>query len=445
MRRVFCFALTAVLLAGLGCVNKSPVISLGADALRLPGGVMRTVSVDVVDPEGDPVTITVSADRGFAIVDGAGVRYTAPDDAGDDSVRVQANDGTTQATATFVVTVDDPMAWSAPELVSDTPGNSKSPALAVSDDGTVHVAWHDFSDDPPTMRHASLSEGGWESATLDLGPDKVLRPQLVVDGAALHLVYERFIDGGYELMHTVREGGGWSEAELIGVGRKGSPALFDGELHVAWYGVDDAPSHAWLGLQGWVHEGLLPIDAPYINPIRLQLVATADGLELGILLSPGDTSYDMNVLRWTAEAGWETPEIIYVSPYLGAEEPAGATDPGGGARWVWAEQSPLEAWTYDIVTMGTAPGEEPLRTGIDGLNGAPAVAAPSDPGLQVAWIGESADLYVARQPFADEPRLISAASAGPRLTTDADGYVHLAWVSDVAGVEQVVYATTRPR
>jgi len=185
--KFFEFGLIAALGMSMGCANKTPVITLGADTLRLPGGVMRTVTVDVVDPEGDPVTVTVSADRGFAIVEGGDVRYTAPAEAGDDNVHVQANDGTTQVTATLVVTVDDPMAWGESEQITDTTGNSKSPALAITDDGTVHVAWHDFTDDPPSMGYGALTDAGWEVNALDLGPDKVLRPQLLADGPRLHL------------------------------------------------------------------------------------------------------------------------------------------------------------------------------------------------------------------------------------------------------------------
>ncbi len=445
MRTLPWLAMSAALLAASGCVNKSPVITLGPDVLRLPGGVMRTVSVDVVDPEGDPVVLTVSADRGFATIEGAAVRYTAPQDAGDDSLRVQAHDGTTQSIATLVVTVDDPMGWTEPEQVADTPGNSKSPALAVGPGGIVHIAWHDFSDDPPTIRHAALTDGGWQTSTLDLGPDKVLRAQLVADGPTLHLLCERFLDGGYEVLHASLGDGTWSDAEVLGAGRKASGALFDGDLHVVWFGEDDLPEHAWLGPDGWVQEGLVPLVAPYINPIRLQLLGTAEGLELGILLSPGETSYDMNVVRWTAAGGWEEPVILYVSPELGAEEPAGVSDPSGAARWVWAEQDPAELWTYDIVTMGTTPGLEPARVGLEGFNASPAVAAPSEPGLQLVWIGETEDLYVARQPFMDEPTLISAASRAPALAADPDGYLHLTWVADIAGVEQILYATTRPR
>ncbi len=442
--KFFEFGLIAALGMSMGCANKTPVITLGADTLRLPGGVMRTVTVDVVDPEGDPVTVTVSADRGFAIVEGGDVRYTAPAEAGDDNVHVQANDGTTQVTATLVVTVDDPMAWGESEQITDTTGNSKSPALAITDDGTVHVAWHDFTDDPPSMGYGALTDAGWEVNALDLGPDKVLRPQLLADGPRLHLVYERFLDGDYDVLHTTLLDGAWSEPAIVGPGRKGSPALFDGEVHVVWFGPDDEPSHAWLGDDGWVDEGPLPIVAPYINPIRLSLVATTEGLELGILLSPGQTSYDMNVLRWIA-GSWEDARILHVSNELGAEEPVGTTTPTGGARWAWAEQNPLEPWTYDIVTMTSSDDEPVSATTFEGFNASPAIAAPSEPGAQVAFLTEASELFVTRQPFEEEPLLISDAGVAPQLSADADGYVHLVWIGDGQGIEQVFYASTRPR
>jgi hypothetical protein len=442
-------AASIALIAGLGtlggCANLAPVVSFRADTLRLPAGVHRLIAVDVVDPEGEPVTITVSADRGFAIIEGTDIRYTAPAQEGEDNVRVQAHDGTHTSMATLVITVDDPMDWSAPQQIADTAGNSKAPAVVLTDDGTVHVAWHDFTEDPPALHYAALVGTDWQTGLLDLGPDKLIRPQLVADGARVHLVYDRFIDGDYDILHTVLSDGAWSPPTLVGEGRKASPALLDGVLHVVRYGEGNAPAHAWHADTGWIDEGLLPFTSPYINPIRLKLVATQTGLELAILLSPGETSYDMNVVRWTVDDGWEDPEIIYVSAFLGAEEPAGTTDVSGDARWAWAEQDPVDVWTYDIVSMPTSPGEEPVRgTTLEGFNSSPALAVPSEQGLVLIWLSEGGVLYVARQPFEDEPLRLSDAARGPQITTDDDGYLHLVWVGVVDGIEQIFYASTRP-
>ena len=153
----------------------------------------------------------------------------------------------------------------------------------------------------------------------------------------------------------------------------------------------------------------------------------------------------MNVLRWTAAGSWEDARILYVSNELGAEEPVGTTSPTGGARWAWAEQDPLEPWTYDIVTMSSAEAEPVTATAFEGFNAAPAIAAPSDPGAQVAFLTEASELFVTRQPFDEEPLLISAAAVAPQLSADSDGYVHLVWVGYGQGIEQVFYASTRPR
>ena len=443
-RNARCLALALAMAALAGCANKAPVITLSTDSLRLPAGVEQRLTVVADDPEGLAVTVTVSADRGFAIVQGGEVVYVAPGTAGADAVTVQAHDGTTATTSTVVVIVDDPLAWGDLTQVADTPGNSKSPALAVTDDGVVHVVWHDFTDDPTTLRHAALRDGVWESATLALGPDKALRGKLLADGPRLHLVYDRFRDGGYDVMHAVLQEGAWSPPALVGEGRKASPALLEGALHVVYYGVDDAPTHAAWTDGAWTDPSVLPITAPYINPIRLHLLAVPGGLELGILLSPGDTSYDMNVVAWSVATGWGDPTILFVSDFLGAEEPSGAVDPHGVARWVWAEQDPVDLWTFDIVTLPSPTGQPLRATEITGFNAMPVVAAPSAQGAQIAFVSDGYDLYVTRAPYVDEPTLIRSLSRDPILVNDSGGYLHLAWVGDVNGVEQILYATTRP-
>ena len=435
--------LALLTLLGIGCANRAPVLTLSTEAIQLAGGVPRTIPFTVEDPDGDEVTVTVTAQRGTASIEGLAIVYVAPDEPGDDAVALEATDGDLATSATLAVTVEPALGWSLPEQVASTPGNSKSPSIAVTADGTVHVVWHDFTDDPPTLRHAAHDGVAWTESTLDLGPDKVLRGKLVADGSRLHLVYDRFIDGEYDVWHSALDDGVWSPSTLVGVGRKPSPALLDGTLHVAWYGVDDQPAHAWLDGDSWV-DGDLLIDAPYINPIRLQLLGVDGGVELGILLSPGDTSYDMNVLRWTADGGWGEPVILYVSNFLGAEEPTGAVDPSGAARWAWAEQHPVDLWTYDIVTAGSTPSTPDPASALDGFNAMPAIAAPAPDGAQVAWISDGYDLYVSREPFDGEPLLVRELSRDPALAVDADGWLHMAWIGDVDGVEQVLYATTRP-
>ena len=425
-----------------GCANKAPLLSLSADALRLPGGVERTVWFEATDPEGAALTITVEATRGAAELDGPVIRYVAPVEPGDDSITLRADDGTTSTAAVLDVVVDAAFAWSEPEQVAATPGNSKSPTLAATADGVVHIAWHDFTDDPSTLRHAWRGDDGWTVATPDLGPDKVLRAQLRADGDRLHLVYERFLEGAYDLRHSVFADGAWGAPEHVGSGRKTALALHDGRLHAVWFGEDDVVTHGWLTDAGW-ESAPVPLDAPFINPIRVALVGTDSGLELGLLLSPGDTSYDMNVARWNPEGGWAQPAILHVSMFLGAEEPAGAAGPDG-ARWAWAEQDPDALDTFEVVTMRTDDDAPVSVSALPGLNAAPTLAVPNPGGAQVAWIAEGFDLYVLAAPFDGEPLLLRPLSIAPQMAVDVDGYLHLAWIGDVDGIEQVQYATTRP-
>jgi hypothetical protein len=56
--------------------------------------------------------------------------------------------------------------WSKPEDVSNTPGVSSQPAIAVGGQGTVHVAWLDTTPGPthPDIYYAKRSAGAWTKA-----------------------------------------------------------------------------------------------------------------------------------------------------------------------------------------------------------------------------------------------------------------------------------------
>lgn len=434
---------TFALLLAACAVNQAPTLSVEPAALTVSTGVERSVQVSALDPDGDEVVLTASVERGSVLVEGDVVSYTAPQEAGDDTLTVRAHDPESVTELQVPVLVGDPWAFGEPEAISATAGNAKSPDIATHD-GSVHVAWHDFTQDPSAVHHAVQGEGTWSSTLLELSDDKLIRPRLLSQGETLHLLFDRWIDGDYTLLHARHEAGAWSAPVEVAAGSKASPTLAsDDTLHAVYY-LDGVPAHAWSDGERW-HEGdPVPADAPWINGIRLQLLPNPTGLSLGLLQSYGDQGYDLYVFHWQASEGWAAPEVLYDSPWQGCEEPAGANDPDGEPRWIWAEQDPMDAWTYGIMEQGQLESEPRWITRQEGFSGAPWLVVPPDAVPIATWVDEGGQLWLSRAPY-DSTLLLADQGLGPRMAVDDDGFTHMVWYGpDGEGVEQIFYATNRP-
>jgi hypothetical protein len=434
----------ALALVALGCSeNQLPTLRADPASLIIPAGMERRIVVTADDADGDEVVLTASADRGSVAVLGFDLDYRAPGEAGEDQLRVMAHDGHGVSELALAITVGDPLGFGAPVAVSDGAGNAKSPDISVTADGRVHVVWHDFSQDPSALHHAVYSDGLWSSTLLEMGQDKHLRPRLVVDGEALHLIFERWIDGAYSVHHSILEAEGWAEPLWVGDGELASPALAqDGVLHVVYF-HEGLPEHARLDGEAWVQGDAIPIDAPWVYGIRMQLLSSPDGLALGQLLSWGDDGYDLYVSRWDAATGWVEAVAVYASPWLGCEEPAGANDPDGEPRWTWAEQDPDDPWTYGIVEQSSTAQEPTWISREEGFAGSPWIAVPPDGDPLVAWVSPAAEIKVSRAPYG-EALLLADSGQGPRMAVDPDGFTHICWYGEIDGVERIQVVSNRP-
>ena len=82
--------------------------------------------------------------------------------------------------------------WSSPQNISNTPGRSGSPQLAVDESGTIHVVWWDFTPGTPDIYYArGTSDGTWSTPrNISSTPLWSMSPQLAVEGnGAVHVVW----------------------------------------------------------------------------------------------------------------------------------------------------------------------------------------------------------------------------------------------------------------
>src|SRR6266542_3012164 len=100
--------------------------------------------------------------------------------------------------------------WTPPVQISETAGDYHKPAVAVSEDGAVWVAW------PAQVRNnwdiygRVLRNGSWgktERWTTHAGPD--LAPQLVAAKGRVLLVWQSLRKDNFDILYRVYSGGVW--------------------------------------------------------------------------------------------------------------------------------------------------------------------------------------------------------------------------------------------
>jgi len=146
--------------------------------------------------------------------------------------------------------------WSTTEVVStQSTGISWYPSLMVDVDGTVHVAWEDWTNyggsgsDPDIFYKYKLSGGSWSTTEVVSTESTSFSEQssLMVDGdGTVHVAWDDGTDYGgsgsdYDIFYKYKlSGGSWSTTEVVSTEstyHSGRPSLMvdgDGTVHVAW-------------------------------------------------------------------------------------------------------------------------------------------------------------------------------------------------------------------
>jgi uncharacterized repeat protein (TIGR01451 family) len=133
--------------------------------------------------------------------------------------------------------------WSSPQNISNTPDYSASPQLAVDGGGTVHVVWYEQSDWYCEIFYAQRSsDGTWSSPqNISNTPGRSESPRLAVDGVGtVHVVWRDGTPGNDDIFYAKRSSDGtWSSPQNISNtsgASGGSQVAVDaiGTVHVVW-------------------------------------------------------------------------------------------------------------------------------------------------------------------------------------------------------------------
>lgn len=314
--------------------------------------------------------------------------------------------------------------WSRPENVSKSQGfQSHSPLLAISPDGTRHLAWGEYDGSVTRFRYAYGSpDNGWAAPTSLVGHDLQLsNVMLVADGfCALHLGYEFEY---FMYRHWTPTQDHWQETRP-----------FDGSV---------------------IEGPVFPLGLAVDSESRVHILARARG---GGVKQGGVWHVEGDGRTWSVEP-------VHLKNVASPSNDVGfAILPNDEIHWIWWDGDVRKAhhWRKVNGQWGEITGELLADIGLpdpgEGSSINPQVTVGRDGSLHLAvavgtGTGETHQTEVYHASFLDgawrQAQLVSIDdgiwSAGPSLAVDNSGSVHVAWYDNDSGKGgSLLYRRTYP-
>jgi len=287
--------------------------------------------------------------------------------------------------------------WSEAGSLFSSLADSRSPAMAVARDGTLHVLWEEGSD----IYHSYRRDGLW------FLPERVAtgeRPSMVVDKEGTpHAIFANEFGGNWEIYYVTWRYETWTLPRNIShtSGISGNPRLAvapDGKLHAAW--ADTTPGYSviyYARLLGnyWVNNCIpsarggapaVAVDAQERVHVAWQDQDTPFG------------AFDIYYSRWDG-TDWSLPENISFNNSAHSAICGLGLDKDGTAHLVWEEQvgDGWQAWCEGTVVRScrkgaAARGWFPVETIAGNAQGVEDVelATGADGDVHAVWSGRTA-------------------------------------------------------
>ena len=247
----------------------------------------------------------------------------------------------------YYVTKPDGGPWSTPVNISNTPQRSFWSTVAIGSGGTVHVLWGDDTPGNGEILYASKPSGGSWSTPANISNDlgSSYRPDIAIDDEdTLHVVWHDDTVGNYEIYYASKPTIGlWSDPTNI----SGSPTDSaqpstaidsNGTIHVVWDEGDG------------IYYAKKPSDGFWSTPTELP---SSPGSSGGPAIAIGDDILHVVWRDWTpgnqkiyytsktSEGGWSTLVNMSSNSTINTfGSPAIAVDGVGTVHVVWGDDSP---------------------------------------------------------------------------------------------------------
>lgn len=332
--------------------------------------------------------------------------------------------------------------WSVPVNISHSDTSSRSPSIAETSGGQVHVAWEESG----TIYHAYEENGVW-SVPRQLFPGT--GPALASSGDdVVGMLFVQLNGSVMDVFFTYWDGNAWSFPKNISQtpGNSASPDLAvgpDGHLYAVWSDTTPGyPAVYWADSS----DGLVWSNGPIPNAIGVA-PSIAIGKDGTLYVAwqqhyAGSTSpYEVFLSSYTAGSGWSLPEDLSNTPAVSSSAPDVSTSPDGTVHVVWEEGDKI------FYTWGM-PDSWAAATQLSG-NGSsaymPKVQVDYSGGIHAAWDEDKSILYryaMGSGKGWEAEETVATDDAGARnvsLVLDLADVPHLAW-EDRSGAGDVFYS-----
>jgi len=292
--------------------------------------------------------------------------------------------------------------------ISNTPGRSEHPAIAVDSRGYFYVVWDDnfvTQESLVVYMVTGSPTGVWSDPVKIFEPRAANFPDIEIDITnKIHLIWRNTNSAGWgEVLYTEKSSGGnWTEPDTISIyGMSAMPDLAldnNGNVHIVWVELAGPWPVFYTKKE---HNG------SWSTPVKLSI----DSVDL-----------------------WSGPRI--------------AIDPQGHAHVVWAssteEQGCMNWVTYTTNAQGDT-WSYPTVIALDSLLeiSSPTIVIDNDEVVHVVW-GQDGDIFYTSKTTDTQWRMparicsTSTISEWPYLAIDDDGTLHLVWVEKTS---ELYYST----
>lgn len=337
--------------------------------------------------------------------------------------------------------------WSPPTNLSSSVGESKRPAVVVGVDGALHVVWEDQAPGNWEVFYASKEAGAdWTPPTnVSNSPGGSFRPAVAVgpDGS-VHVVWHDDTPGNYEILYATKAPGGKWSAPINISNSSGSsywPSMAvgaDGSVHVAWH--DDTSDNWEILSASRGPDGLwspaTDISGSEGTSFIPKLFVESDGLIDAVWQDNTSRNWDIFSASRPPGGPWSAP--LNISRSDGDSAPfAAAQSADSSLRVVWRESAPSGPRLLSASKSPGGPWSAPEDvSGPVGGSGPFLIGTGKDWSLYMLWddstLGNQEVFFAGKA--ADDPWSppinISESpddSTLGGLATGADGSLHVVW------------------
>ncbi|NLG50569.1 MAG: hypothetical protein GX552_10710, partial [Chloroflexi bacterium] len=305
--------------------------------------------------------------------------------------------------------------------------------MVADEDGNIHMVWIGRADGNGRLYYARRSAAGvWE------GPDVVSqgaiwwdRPALAIDNeGTLHLVWSY---NWNEITYLQKpRGGDWSAPKSLGVGEQPSLAVDSaGRVHLIYFGMPASITYLNLDTEGnWSEERILGDSIG-----RSALVVGPDDTVHVLFMRVSETG-QLEICHTMCRPGskWTEPRAVCSNPSTSSESITMALGPDGKLHAFWIESGTGYYATRDLAGQWSKKQRIQQDLGsadmvVDGAGVVHLVCATNGGGALTYRWGSGDGVW--SDPVSVRDHGKAASGRRPDLCLDRDNRLHLAWHSEI--------------